>query len=105
MQTIFQVIIVFSQEIKTHFQCLEMEFSKLQEHRPKIEAKKFQLFCTKVTYLGHVLSADGITTDPAKTEVVTNWPKPRTLKDLRSILGFALYHLRFVHCFIIATTD
>ena len=89
-------IIVFSQDISTHLQRLEMVFQKLREHGLKIEAKKCQFFRTQVTYLGHVVSADGVATDPVKTEVVTNWPKPKTLKDLRSFLGFASYYRRFV---------
>jgi len=43
-----------------------------------------------------VASADGITTVSDKTKAVKNWPKPSTLKDLRSFLGFALYYCRFV---------
>ena len=89
-------IIVFSQDISTHLQRLEMVFQKLREHGLKIEGKKCHFFCPKVTYLGHVVSADGVATDPAKTEVVMNWPKPKTLKDLRSFLGFASYYRRFV---------
>ena len=89
-------IIVFSQDISTHLKRLEMVFRKLQEHGLKIEAKKCQFFRPKVTYLGHVVSAEGVATDPAKTEAVTNWPKPKTLKDLRSFLGFASYYRRFV---------
>ena len=61
-------IIVFSQDIQTHLQRLEMVFRKLREHGLKVEAKKCQFFRPKVTYLGHVVSADGVATDPAKTE-------------------------------------
>ena len=89
-------IIVFSQDIKTNLQRQEMVFRKLREHGMKIEAKKCQFFRSKVTYLGHVVSADGVATDPAKTEAVTNWPQPKTLKDPRSYLGFASYYRRFV---------
>ena len=89
-------IIVFSQDISTHLQRLKMVFQKLREHGLKIKVKKCQSFRPKVTYLGHVVSSDGIATDPAKTEIVTNWPKPKTLKDLRSFLGFTSYYHRFV---------
>ena len=86
-------IIVFSQDISTHLQRLEMVFQKLREHGLTIEAKKCQFFYTKVTYLaGHVVSAGGVATNLTKTEVVINWPKPKTLKDLRSFLGFASYY-------------
>lgn len=43
-----------------------------------------------------MVSADGLKTDPNKTEVEKNWPKPRTLKELRSFPGFVSYYRRFV---------
>ena len=41
------------------------------------------------------MSAEGVATNPAKTEAVSQWPTPRTLKDLRSFLGFASHYRRF----------
>uniref|UniRef100_A0A672J9G5 Reverse transcriptase/retrotransposon-derived protein RNase H-like domain-containing protein n=1 Tax=Salarias fasciatus TaxID=181472 RepID=A0A672J9G5_SALFA len=43
---------------------------------------------TKVKYVGHIVSADGVATDPSKVEAVTTWPRPTDLKTLRSFLGF-----------------
>ena len=71
-------IIVFSQDIPEHLRQLEIVFKKLHEHGLKLKPKKCQFFCSKVNYLGHMVSADGVTTDSDKTEVVRNWPKPST---------------------------
>ena len=50
----------------------------------------------EVKYLGHVVSEDGIRTDPDKTEALKTWPVPHNIKTLRSFLGFAGYYRRFV---------
>lgn len=89
-------IIVYSGSIADHLWRLERVFSKLRQHGLKIEASKCQFFQSKVKYLGHVVSADGVATDPSKTEAVSTWPTPKTLKELRSFLGFASYYRRFV---------
>lgn len=89
-------IIVYSDSIADHLKRLERVFQKLREHGLKIEAEKCQFFQSQVRYLGHVVSSEGVATDPAKTEAVSQWPTPRTLKDLRSFLGFASYYRRFV---------
>ena len=51
---------------------------------------------SRVTYLGHVVSEMGIETDPDKTEAIRTWPIPKTVKDVRSFLGFTGYYRRFI---------
>ena len=51
---------------------------------------------SEVTYLGHIVSQDGIRTDPEKTSAIENWPEPKTVKDVRSFLGFTGYYRRFI---------
>jgi len=46
---------------------------------------------TELLYLGHLISADGLRSDPAKVAAVRDWPIPTDLKGLRSFLGFANY--------------
>ena len=47
-------------------------------------------------YLGHIVSDAGISPDPAKIDVVRNWPAPANIKQLQSFLGMANYYNRFI---------
>ena len=62
----------------------------------KINPKKCKLLADKVTVLGHVVSREGISTDPEKVIVVQEWPAPSNISLLRSFLGTAGYYRHFV---------
>lgn len=47
-------------------------------------------------YLGHCISAEGVSTNPKKIEVVQSWPEPVNVKQLRGFLGLAEYYQRFI---------
>ena len=89
-------ILVFSRTFGDHLDRLEAVFSRLQDNGLKLKPSKCELFKTSVEYLGHVISQEGIHTDPAKTSAVTKWPVPTNVKELRSFLGFTGYYRRFV---------
>lgn len=61
--------------------------------------KKCSLFQKEVSFLGHIVSADGISTDPEKTKAIESWPEPKSVSELRSFLGTCAYYRRFIKSF------
>lgn len=92
-------ILLYSQSIDNHIERLEIAFIRLRQHNLKLEPKKCSLFCTTVKFLGHVLTPDGVQTDPDKLRAVSEWPRPLTLQEVRQFMGLASYYRRFVKGF------
>ena len=89
-------IVVFSATFEDHLEKLDKVFERLKEAGLKLKPKKCHLFKRKVKYLGHVISDQGIETDPGKTDVICAWPVPKTTHELRKALGFLGYYRRFI---------
>ncbi|KAL2102439.1 hypothetical protein ACEWY4_001607 [Coilia grayii] len=92
-------IIIFSSSFHQHLQRLEIVLSRLHTEGLKAKLEKCAFFRHQVNYLGHVISHEGVATDPAKIEAVSTWKRPRHVSELRSFLGFASYYRRFVEGF------
>ena len=90
-------VIVFSKTPKEHIERLEAVFRKISEAGLKLKPSKCEFFKSRIHYLGHIVSKNGIETDPKKIEAIKNWPVPRTVHDVRSFLGFTNYYRKFVY--------
>jgi hypothetical protein len=65
----------------------------------KLKPEKCSLFKREANFLGHVVSQNGIATDPNKITQIVQWPVPTCIKQVRSIVGLASYYRRFVPAF------
>lgn len=92
-------VLLFSPDFDSHLQHLEAAFEKLWQYGLKLQPHKCKFFQRKVNFLGHVVSKEGVATDPEKTAAVQQWPPPTTVKEVRSFLGFVGYYRRFIPSF------
>ncbi|XP_024120340.2 uncharacterized protein LOC112141437 [Oryzias melastigma] len=89
-------IIVFSGTLEKHEERLLRVLQRLKDYGLKLSPEKCVFFQTSVRYLGHVVSRQGVETDPEKISALKTWPVPQTLRELKSFLGFSGYYRRFV---------
>ncbi|KAL2079452.1 hypothetical protein ACEWY4_025196 [Coilia grayii] len=89
-------IIVYSPTVSQHFQDLQAVLDKLQGAGLTLNLKKCKFCLSQISYLGHVVTAQGISADPAKTEAISHYPVPRNIKEVQRFLGLAGWYHRFV---------
>ena len=92
-------IVVFSKTFEDHVQKLSRVFEKLRAANLKLKPSKCVFFKRKLKYLGHIVSATGVSPDDDKISVLKRWPTPKDKDSLRSFLGFVGYYRRFCRNF------
>ena len=91
----FDDILVYSETLEEHFEHLRQVLQLLAQDKWTVKLSKCSFVQQQISYLGHIISSQGVATDPAKVEAVHSWPQPASVKDLRSFLGLAGYYRKF----------
>ncbi|KAL0549271.1 hypothetical protein IC582_013752 [Cucumis melo] len=92
-------ILVYSVDRESHEEHLRIVLQTLREKQLYAKFSKCEFWLEQVVFLGHVVSAKGVSADPQKVEAVFNWERPISATEVRSFLGLAGYCRRFVEDF------
>jgi len=95
----FDDILIYSKSMDEHLNHLRAVFETLRAAHLYGNLDKCT-FCTdRVSFLGYVVTPQGIEVDEAKIEAIKSWPVPETITQVRSFLGLAGFYRRFVKDF------
>lgn len=92
-------IVIVTETYSEHIRILELVRCKMEKANITINLEKSK-FCRKsLKYLGFVIDKDGLRTDPEKVEVVVNYPKPKTYREMKRFLGLTSWYRKFIKNF------
>jgi hypothetical protein len=83
----FDDILIYSSTYEEHLQHLKQVLTLLAKDQWVVKLKKCRFAQQEIHYLGHILSAQGVRTDPEKVSAVMQWPTPTTVRELRGFPG------------------
>lgn len=89
-------ILVYSKTMEEHLIHLQQVLQILQDNHFVLKRSKCLFAQSSLEYLGHIVSENGVATEPSKITAVKDWPVPVIVKQLRGFLGLTGYYRRFI---------
>jgi hypothetical protein len=92
-------ILIYFGSLEEHARLLQQVLELLQQLNKKVKCSKCTFASPKLVYLGHVISVEGVATDPKNIAAVMKWERPTNVKEMCGFLGLAGYYRKFVSNF------
>ncbi|PIK47909.1 hypothetical protein BSL78_15239 [Apostichopus japonicus] len=89
-------ILIATENENSHLKALEAVFARLNMHNVRLNGTKCQFMKSKIRYLGHELTSEGVSPLQDKIEAIQKAPRPTNVSELKSFLGMVNYYGKFV---------
>ena len=92
-------ILIYSKTEQEHEEHLRIMLETLRREELYVRLSKCSFRLWSISFLGHIVTGDGISVDPKKVQAVRDWPTPKAVKQVKQFVGLAGYYRRFVKDF------
>ena len=92
-------MIIYASSFDEHISRLTSVLERLSAANLKVRPSKCNLLQRRVTFLGYVVSSEGLATDPEKIKAVQDWPTPASVTEIRAFVGLCSYYRKFISGF------
>src|SRR5579864_5113099 len=82
-------VLIFSDTLEEHVAHVKQVLSRLREYGLTCKLSKCEFHVTSVSFLGFIISPEGISMEPDRVSAITEWPIPTSVQDVQIFLGFA----------------
>ena len=95
----FDDILIYSKTLTDHLDHLRQVCQVLRNDSLYGNLKKCEFMTSRVTFLGFVVTPDGVSADPEKIRSIVEWSEPTSIHEVRSFHGLATFYRRFIKGF------
>jgi hypothetical protein len=92
-------IVIYAKSLSEHDAKLREVFGRIRKHNLKLQPDKCESLRTEVSYLGHIITEEGVRPDPGKVEGIESFLRPDSTKQLKSFLGMTSYYRKLISNF------
>jgi len=92
-------VLIYSQTLPEHLEHLKLVIKRIEQAGLKLKPRKCLFVRDEVEYLGHLLTSDGLKTNPRTVNAVKEYPQPQSVKEIRQFLGLSSYYRHFIKNF------
>ncbi|KAH6570846.1 hypothetical protein BASA83_002898 [Batrachochytrium salamandrivorans] len=89
-------IVVYGNELAQHKKDVNFVLQILCNNKLYCKPEKCHFYKQSISYLGYIISSSGLEMDPSKISSITEWPTPKSVKDIQTLLGFTNFYRGFI---------